>query len=106
MYADFFLGVLGIVFESSDATLVAFGDITYDKAIGVAEAACIVISVVMFFFFFLFISLFGFVLVFVFVLLCYSFGFVYSGARRPASRQLNNQEKELQYEQPVSNKIK
>ena len=39
--ADSFLGVLGGVLESPNATIVAFGDMACGKAVDLAGAACV-----------------------------------------------------------------
>ena len=36
----FFLGVLGVVLESPNATILAFGDMDCGKAVDLAETAC------------------------------------------------------------------
>ena len=36
-----FLGVLGVVLELPNATIVAFGDMACGKAVGLAESTCI-----------------------------------------------------------------
>ena len=36
-----FLGVLGVVLESPNATIVAFGDMVFGKAVHLAGTACV-----------------------------------------------------------------